>query len=113
MQMIEAGKQGSFDLIVTREACRFVRNTVDTLVMTRELKNYGVQVCFVEDNIWTVDGEPRLTIMATFAQEGSRKSSERVRAGPKKNSRDSGVLYGTGNIIGYDRVNGTYVINEE
>ena len=36
----------------------------------------------------------------------------RPRRAPK-NSRDSGVLYGTGNIIGYDRVNGTYVINEE
>lgn len=114
MQMIEDAKQGDFDLIVTREVCRFARNTVDTLVMTRELKNYGVEVYFVEDNIWTMDGdgELRLTIMATLAQEESRKISERVRAG-QKISRDNGVLYGSGNIIGYDRVNGTYVINED
>lgn len=114
MQMIEDAKQGEFDLIVTREVCRFARNTVDTLVMTRELKNYGVEVYFVEDNIWTMDGdgELRLTIMATLAQEESRKISERVRAG-QKISRDNGVLYGSGNIIGYDRVNGTYVINED
>ena len=38
-------------LIVTREVCRFARNTVDTLVMTRELKNYGVEVYFVEEYI--------------------------------------------------------------
>lgn len=114
MQMIEDAKQGEFDLIVTREVCRFARNTVDTLVMTRQLKNYGVEVYFVEDNIWTMDGdgELRLTIMATLAQEESRKISERVRAG-QKISRDNGVLYGSGNIIGYDRVNGTYVINED
>ena len=114
MQMIEDAKQGDFDLIVTREVCRFARNTVDTLVMTRQLKNYGVEVYFVEDNIWTMDGdgELRLTIMATLAQEESRKISERVRAG-QKISRDNGVLYGSGNIIGYDRVNGTYVINED
>lgn len=114
MQMIEDAKQGDFDLIVTREVCRFARNTVDTLVMTRELKNYGVEVYFVEDNIWTMDGdgELRLTIMATLAQEESRKISERVRAG-QKISRDNGVLYGSGNIIGYDRVNRTYVINED
>ena len=69
MQMIEDAKKGEFDLIVTREVCRFARNTVDTLVMTRELKNYGVEVYFVEDNIWTMDGdgELRLTIMATLA----------------------------------------------
>ena len=110
MQMIEDAKQGEFDLIVTREVCRFARNTVDTLVMTRQLKNYGVEVYFVEDNIWTMDGdgELRLTIMA----KESRKISERVRAG-QKISRDNGVLYGSGNIIGYDRVDGTYVINEE
>lgn len=39
-------------------------------------------------------------------------SSERVKAG-QKISRDNGVLYGNGNILGYDRVGETYVINEE
>lgn len=114
MKMIEDARQKKFDLIVTREVCRFARNTVDTLVLTRELKNYGVEVYFVSDNIWTMDGdgELRLTIMATLAQEESRKISERVLAG-QAISRQNGVLYGNGNIIGYDRVNGTYVINPE
>lgn len=114
MQMIEDAKRRKFDLIVTREVCRFARNTVDTLVLTRELRNYGVEVYFVSDNIWTMDGdgELRLTIMATLAQEESRKISERVRAG-QAISRENGVLYGNGNIIGYDRVGGTYVINPE
>lgn len=115
LRMIEDAKAGKFDLIVTREVCRFARNVVDTLIYTRELKNkYGVEVYFVEDNIWTMDGdgELRLALMATLAQEESRKVSERVKAG-QKISRDNGVLYGNGNILGYDRVNGTYVINEE
>ena len=62
-------------------------------VTTRELKNLGIEVYFVEDNIWTMDGdgELRLTIMATLAQEESRKVSERVRAG-QKISRENGVL---------------------
>ena len=54
MQMIEDARSKKFDLIVTREVCRFARNTVDTLVLTRELKNYGVEVYFVSDNIWTM-----------------------------------------------------------
>jgi len=113
-RMLGDARQGKFDLIVTREVCRFARNTVDTLVDTRELKNLGVEVYFVEDNIWTMDGdgELRLTLMATLAQDESRKISERVKAG-QKISRDNGVLYGTGNIIGYDRVDGNYVINPE
>ena len=114
LRMIEDAKNHKFDLIVTREVCRFARNTVDTLVVTRELKNYGIEVYFVEDNIWTMegDGELRLTIMATLAQEESRKTSERVKAG-QKISRDNGVLYGNGNILGYDREGDTYVINED
>ena len=116
MQMVSDAKKKKFDLIVTREVCRFARNTVDTLVITRELKSCGVEVYFVEDNIWTMDGdgELRLSLMATLAQEESRKVSERVRAG-QKISRDKGVLYGNGNIIGYDLDKNlkTYVINEE
>lgn len=114
LRMLDDARDGKFDLIVTREVCRFARNTVDTLVTTRELKTIGVEVYFVEDNIWTMDGdgELRLTIMATLAQEESRKVSERVRAGQHV-SREKGTLYGNGNILGYDRAGDTYVINED
>ena len=115
LKMIEDAKSGKFDLIVTREVCRFARNTVDTLNFTRELKNIGVEVFFVDDNIWTMDGdgELRLSLMATLAQEESRKVSERVKAG-QRISRENGVLYGSGNILGYDRKLGkTYTINPE
>lgn len=75
MKMLSDAKCGKFDLIVTREVCRFARNTVDTLQITRELRNFGVEVFFVSDNIWTMDGdgELRLSIMATMAQEEAAK----------------------------------------
>ena len=65
MKMLRDARKMKFDLIVTREVSRFARNTVDTLVTTRELKQYGVEVYFVNDDIWTMrgDGEVRLTIM--------------------------------------------------
>ena len=46
MKMLSDAKCGKFDLIVTREVCRFARNTVDTLQLTRELRNFGVEVFF-------------------------------------------------------------------
>jgi DNA invertase Pin-like site-specific DNA recombinase len=115
LEMMEDAKNGCFDLIVTREVSRFARNTVDTLQQTRILKKYGVEVYFTEDNIWTMndeDGELRLTIMATLAQNESKKTSIRVKAG-QKISFLNGVPYGTGNILGYDRVGKNLVINEE
>ncbi len=114
MQMLADARLHKFDLIVTREVCRFARNVVDTLSITRELSGIAVEVYFIQDNIWTMDGdgELRLSLMATLAQEESRKISERVLAG-QKISRERGVLYGSGNILGYDRVDGTYVVNPE
>ena len=104
MEMLEDAKKHQFDLVVTREVCRFARNTVDALVCVRQLAAMGIEVYFVNDNIWTLDGdgELRLTIMATMAQEESRKISERSRAGQRV-SREKGIVYGTGNIFGYSR----------
>mgnify|MGYP004700063009 FL=1 len=114
MRMIDDAKMGKFDLIVTREVARFARNTVECLEITRQLKNYGVEVFFVQDGIRTMDneGEMILTIRAMVAQEESRKMSERIKAG-QAISRKNGVLYGNGNLLGYDRVGDTYVINQE
>lgn len=114
MRMIDDAKMGKFDLIVTREVARFARNTVECLEITRQLKNYGVEVFFVQERIWPLDneGEMILTIRAMIAQEESRKMSERIKAG-QAISRKNGVLYGNGNLLGYDRVGDTYVINQE
>ena len=115
MRMMEDAKNGCFDLIVTREVSRFARNTVDTLSKTRELAKMGVEVYFTEDNIWTFnkqDGELRLSIMATLAQNESGKISARIKAGQKITFLN-GVPYGNGNILGYDRVDGKMIINEK
>ncbi len=115
LRMMQDAQNKRFDLVITREVSRFARNTVDTLQQTRILKNYGVEVWFTEDNIWTMndeDGELRLSIMATLAQNESKKISQRVKAG-QMISFKNGVLYGNGNILGYDRVDGKLIVNRE
>ena len=114
MKMISDAEKGKFDLILTREVSRFARNTVDTLQYTRSLKAKGVEVYFINDNIRTFDGdgELRLTIMATLAQDESRKTSIRVKAG-QQTSMENGVIYGNGNILGYDKVGKEMIINPE
>ena len=115
LRMIEDAENGCFDLIVTREVSRFARNTVDTLQETRKLKKIGVEVYFTEDNIWTFkddDGELKLTIMATLAQNESKKTSQRVKAG-QMISFENGVIYGTGNILGYDKIGKEMIVNKE
>lgn len=111
--MIDDCKEGKIDLILTKEVSRFARNTVDTLEYTRMLKEYGVGVIFINDNIDTRqnDGEFRLSIMASVAQEESRKTSERVKWGQKR-AMENGVVFGNNSIFGFDIRSGKLIINE-
>ena len=112
LQMMEDAVDGKFDMILTREVSRFARNTVDTLNYTRMLKKHMVEVYFLNDGIKTFDpdGELRLSIMATLAQDESRKTSVRVKAG-QQTSMEKGVIFGNGNVLGYDRAGREYVVN--
>ena len=111
--MIADCENGKIDLILTKEVSRFARNTVDTLEYTRRLKEYGVGVYFINDNIDTRqnDGEFRLSIMASVAQEESRKISERSKWG-QKIAMEKGVVFGNNSIYGYDLKNGKLTVCE-
>lgn len=111
--MIADAKAGKLDLIITKEVSRFARNTIDTLAYTRELKKMGIYVHFLLDNIQTdsSDGELRLTIMASMAQDESRKISERVKFGQGV-SMKKGVVFGH-SVLGYNLNGGILTINEE
>lgn len=114
LQMLQDAKDHKFDLILTREVSRFARNTVDTLQYTRDLKSYNVGVIFTLDNIDTrdKDGELRLSIMASLAQEEARKTSNNVKWKQEHLMRQ-GVVFGNNNILGYQIVNKKLVINPE
>lgn len=113
-QMMQDAKEHKFDLILTREVSRFARNTVDTLQYTRELKSLGIGVIFTLDNIDTrdKDGELRLTIMASLAQEEARKTSNNVKWKHEHLMRQ-GAVFGNSNIFGYDVVDKKLIINQE
>ena len=112
-RMIECAKNGDFDLIITKEISRFARNTLDSIFYTRDLKKHGVGVIFMNDNINTLDGdaELRLAIMSSIAQEESRKTSERVKWGQKR-QMEQGVVFGR-SMLGYDVKDGKMTINED
>jgi len=112
-RMVEDGKAGLFDLIITKEITRFARNTLDSILYTRELLNAGVGVFFQNDNINTFDedSELRLTIMSGIAQDELRKLSSRVKFGHAQAIKKSVVL-GNSRIFGYVKDGGRLVIDE-
>lgn len=113
MRMIEDGKNGKFDLVLTKEISRFARNTIDSLTYTRELLKAGVGVLFQNDNICTIDtdSELRLTIMSSIATDEVRKLSDRIRWGQKR-AIENGHVIGNNRIFGYEKKDCKLVINE-
>lgn len=104
-QMIADALDGKVDLIVTKSISRFARNTVDTLVNIRMLKEKGVEVYFEKENIYTFDssGELLLTIMSSLAQEESRSISGNVTWGKRKAFQDGKVSLPYKTFLGYKK----------
>ena len=69
-EMIRDAKAGKIDLILVKSISRFARNTVLTIQTIRELKEYGVEVYFDNENLSTFDAknEFMFSIISSMAQ---------------------------------------------
>ena len=112
--MIEACKQGEYDLIVTKSVSRFARNLVDCISLIRMLKGLSppVGVFFETDNLYTLseNTEFMLSFLATFAQEESVKKSEAMNWSLSQRFKDGKLLMPS--LLGYDKpkdVTGRYI----
>ncbi len=103
--MIQACREGRYDLIVTKAVSRFARNLLDCISLVRELKsqNPPVGIFFETDNLYTLteDSELRLSILASFAQEESVKKSESMIWSLKERFKGKKLL--TPELYGYSR----------
>jgi DNA invertase Pin-like site-specific DNA recombinase len=104
-EMVGDALAGKIDLIVTKSVSRFARNTVDSLVTVRKLKEKGVEIYFEKESIYTLDskGELLITIMSSLAQEESRSISENVTWGQRKRMADGKVSLPYKRFLGYDK----------
>lgn len=114
-EMIESALRGEIDLIITKSISRFARNTLDTITYVIKLKAAGVEVYFEKENLWSLDDKTEflLTIMASIAQEESRSISQNVTLGKRWSMKEGRVSFAYKNFLGYEKVDGKIVINEE
>ena len=113
-QMLSDCRNGKIDMVITKSITRLARNTITLLETARELKTLGIDIFFEKENIHTLstDGELMLTLLASFAQEESRSTSENVKWRIRKNFEE-GIPNG-GSMLGYRFENGMLqVIPEE
>lgn len=115
-RMIADAMAGKIDLIITKSVSRFARNTVDSLVTIRQLKEKGIEVYFEKENIYTLDskGEFLITIMSSIAQEESRSISENVTWGKRKSFKDGKVSLAYKRFLGLEKgEDGRPKVNQE
>lgn len=112
-RMLEDCRAGKIDLVITKSITRFARNTVVLLETVRELKRLGIDCYFEKEDMHSIspDGELLLTLLAMYAEEEARSTSEnqlwRIRKLYEQGKPAGGHLYG------YRFRDGTFLINFE
>ena len=113
-RLIQDCKDYKIDMVICKSITRFARNTVDTLVVTRELKDLGIDVFFEQERIHSLsgDGELMLSILASYAQEESRIASENCKWRIRKRF-ENGELANLRFLYGYDIQKGRIAVSQK
>ena len=103
--MVADALAGRIDLIITKSVSRFARNTVDTLITIRTLKEKNVEVFFEKENLYTLDskGELLLTIFSSLAESESLNISENTKWGQRKRFADGQFSMPYKQFLGYEK----------
>lgn len=112
-RLIADCKKGKIDRVLTKSVSRFARNTADSLMYARLLKEYGISILFEKENIDTayMSSELLLALSGAQAQEESISISKNMRWSIE-NRMKAGTFIASHTAYGYKLVNGEYVIDE-
>lgn len=93
--LLSACKRGKIDMILTKSAHRFARNTVDALKTIRTLKSRNIDIYFEQEDIHSLyeSSEFTLTLICARAQEESFSKSEDIKWGLRKSFKNSDSKY--------------------
>ena len=103
--MIEDCMAGKIDMLITKSISRFARNTVDSLMNIRKLKEKNIAVFFEKEGINTLEGSGELlvTILSSQAQEESRNISENCHWGIVRKFESGKVIVNHSKFLGYTK----------
>lgn len=114
-RLIADCEAGKIDIVLTKSISRFARNTVDLLATVRHLKEISVEVRFEKEHInsFSGDGELMMTIIASFAQEEVRSTSENIKWGIRKGYANGIDVARNKKVYGYRYDGEKYIIQED
>jgi len=104
-RMIAACKRGRIDMILTKSASRFARNTVDCLNVIRDLKVRGIGVIFENENLNTLTetSEFLVTLFSSLSQAESESIRNNVMWGIQQGMKEGKVVFHYDKTLGYQK----------
>lgn len=113
--LLFACKHGKVDMILTKSAHRFARNTVDALKTIRVLRRWNIDIYFEQEDIHSLyeHSEFILTLICARAQEESFSKSEDIKWGLRKSFENPDSKYYQRICYGYTHdQDGKLIIHE-
>ncbi len=112
-RLINDCKMGKIDRVLTKSVSRFARNTVDSIMYARLLKENGVSILFEKENIDTayMSNELLLAISGAQAEEESVSISKNMIWSINRRMKN-GTYLASHTPYGYKIENGEYVIDQ-
>lgn len=112
-RLIADCRKGKIDRVLTKSVSRFARNTVDSLMYARMLKEYGVSILFEKENIDTayMSSELLLALSGAQAQEESISISKNMRWSVERRMK-SGTYLSSSTPYGYKLEEGEFKVVE-
>lgn len=108
-----------FDIVVIKDQERLMRNTLDWYLFINRLVQTGkLLYMYLDDKFYSPDDALITGIKAIIAEEFSRNLSKKLhnyhdgRIAKAREGKEID-LQGSGNVFGWDKVDGKYVINPE
>lgn len=114
--LLSACRRGKIDMILTKSAHRFARNTVDALKAIRMLRRWNIDIYFEQEDIHSLyeSSEFMLMLICALAQDESYSKSEDIKWGLRKSFQNLDSKYYQRVCYGYTHdQGGKLVIHEE
>lgn len=114
LRMIEDGKNKKYNILLCKSFSRFGRNMVDTLSAINELRENGIRIIFLEDNLDSEADSTKFGLFSWLAENEAQNTSKRIKT-VFQHFNTIGKIHTAVEPYGYDYdINKkNFVINEE
>ena len=113
LKMLEDGKKKKYDVLLCKSYSRFGRNMIETLGAIKELRENGIRIIFIEDNLDSEADATKFGLFSWISEQESQNTSKRIKT-VFEHFKDIGKVYNCIAPYGYeyDRDKKNFVINE-